>query len=232
MIIASVFLVSPIIKSSKSKRTTSSNHIPPSSDTANGKSSTSKVLDESHPRPTSASSSSTSSRRSSSNNHPNKSSTSRSKPTHNSTSTKTSTTTPTPNTDSTMLDPLAFAAAASGGLGYPYFLPSLLSQASSTNNNPSTNSAATYPFSNLSSSLLNPAATLYPFLSPDWLTSSSKFLDGYANLTSDKSLGKFQLIRFLLDHTSFSPSSPRFQRISFTCHSKEKYFPFIGILSS
>jgi hypothetical protein len=153
----------------------------------NGKTSTSKILHESHPRPTSTSSSSTSSRRSSSTNNPNKSSTS-SKSIQNSTSTKTPT--PSTNTDSTILDPLAFAAATSGGLTFPYFLPSLLSQATSTNNhNPSTNSTSTYPFSSLSSSLLNPAATLYPFLSPDWFTSSSsKFMDGFANITSDKSI--------------------------------------------
>jgi hypothetical protein len=88
-----------------------------------------------------------------------------------SSSTKTST-----NNDPNMLDPLAFAAAAAaaaanGGLTFPYFLPSLLSQTSSTtgtNNNPST-----YPFSSLSSSLSNPTAGLYPFLSPDWFTSAS-----------------------------------------------------------
>jgi hypothetical protein len=92
-----------------------------------------------------------------------------------------------------MLDPLAFAAAAaaSGGLQYPYFLPSLLSQTSGTNNN--------YPFSTLSSSLMNPSATLYPFLSPDWFTSSSKFMDGYTGLTSDKSSSNFP-IHFVLKH--------------------------------
>jgi len=200
------FLVSPMIKSSKSKRTTSISNTPSSSDIVNGKTSTSKIIDESHPRPTSTSSSSTSSRRSSSN-HPNKSSStsssSRSKPTQNSTLIS-STKTPTNHNDSTMLDPLAFATA-SGGLTFPYFLPSLLSQATSTtgtNNNSSTNSTTNYPFSSLSSSLMNPAATLYPFLSPDWFTSSSKFMDGFANLTSDKSIGNFtsniQIIFFLL----------------------------------
>ncbi len=182
------FLASSMIKSSKSKRTTShNNNTPLSSDIVNDKTSTSKIVDESHPRPTSTSSSSTSSRRSSSNN-PNKSSTSRSKPTPNSTSTS-SIKTPTNNTDSTMLDPLAFAAA-SGGLTFPYFLPSLLSQSPSTtgtNTNPST----TYPFSSLSSSLMNPAAALYPFFSPDWFTSSSKFMDGFANIPSDQSIGNF-----------------------------------------
>jgi hypothetical protein len=90
-------------------------------------------------------------------------------PSSSSSSTKTST-----NNDPNMLDPLAFAAAAaaaSGGLTFPYFLPSLLSQTSSTtgtNNNPST-----YPFSSLPSSLSNPTAGLYPFLSPDWFTSTS-----------------------------------------------------------
>jgi hypothetical protein len=105
-----------------------------------------------------------------------------------------------------MLDPLAFAAAAaaaSGGLTFPYFLPSLLSQSASTtnsssipgaNNSSSTNSTTTYPFSSLSSSLLNPAATLYPFLSPDWFASPSKFMDGFGNLTSDKSIGKFSTL--------------------------------------
>ncbi len=186
------FLASPTIKSSKSKRRTPINSTPPSSssDIVNDKTSTSKIIDESHPRPTSTSSS-TSSRRSSSN-HANKSSTSsssRSKPTQNS-NLPSSSKTPT-NNDSSMLDPLAFAAAAaaSGGLQYPYFLPSLLSQASGTNNN--------YPFSTLSSSLMNPSATLYPFLSPDWFTSSSKFMDGYTGLTSDKSSSNFPFILFL-----------------------------------
>jgi len=80
-----------------------------------------------------------------------------------------------------MLDPLAFAAAAaSGGLTFPYFLPSLLSQtpsATGTNNNPSN-----YPFSSLSSSLANPTAGLYPFLSPDWFTSTPSI----GNLTPGK----------------------------------------------
>jgi len=96
----------------------------------------------------------------------------------------------TTNNDSTMLDPLAFAAAAaaaaaSGGLTFPYFLPSLLSQTSSTtgtNNNPST-----YPFS----SLTNPTAGLYPFLSPDWFTSSSSM----GNITPGKN---FDVFFFLL----------------------------------
>ncbi len=104
-------------------------------------------------------------------------------PSNLSSSTKTST-----NNDSTMLDPLTFAAAAaaaaaSGGLTFPYFLPSLLSQTSSTtgtNNNPST-----YPFSSLSSSLTNPTAGLYPFLSPDWFTSPSSIGAG-GNLTDSK----------------------------------------------
>ena len=188
----SIFLVaSTKIKSSKSKPTNSTNNTPSSSDTTNGKTSTPKVSSESHHRPTSTSSSSTSSRRSSSTHNPNKSSTS-SKTIQNSTSTKTPTT-----TDSTVLDPLAFAA--SGGLTFPYFLPSLLSQSTSTNTtNPSTNSTANYPFSSLSSSLLNPAATLYPFLSPDWFTSPSKFMDGFGNnLTSDKSNGNLILQIFV-----------------------------------
>jgi hypothetical protein len=208
-------LASSKIKSSKSKPTTSTKTTAPSSDTVNGKTSTSKVSSESHPRPTSTSSSSTSSRRSSSTHNPNKSSTS-SKTIQNSTSTKTPTTTATTTTDSTVLDPLAFAA--SGGLTFPYFLPSLLSQATSTNTtNPSTNSTGTYPFSSLSSSLLNPAATLYPFLSPDWFTSPSKFMDGYANLTSDKSNGNFYSQIFSVNLFSIF----RFQRIfNFTSNSK------------
>jgi len=219
-----------MIKSSKSKRTNSINNTPSasSSDIVNGKTSTSKIIDESHPRPTSTSSSSTSSRRSSSNN-PNKSSTSsssRSKPTQNSNLTS-STKTPTTNNDSTILDPLTFAAAAaSGGLTFPYFLPSLLSQSASTtgtNTNPSTNSTTAYPFSSLSSSLMNPSAGLYPFLSPDWFTSSSssKFMDGFSNLTSDKSIGNFtsniSLICFFIN---ISSSFLRFKRIHFKSNSK------------
>jgi hypothetical protein len=106
-----------------------------------------------------------------------------------------------------MLDPLAFAAAAAaagGSLPFPYFLPSLLSQSASTTGT-NNNSTSPYPFSSLSSSLLNPAASLYPFLSPDWFTSPSKFMEGFGNLTSDKSTGnKFFLLIlkkfiFLLD---------------------------------
>lgn len=103
---------------------------------------------------------------------------------------KSSTTTPsTPkpsaNPDPNMLDPLAFAAAAaaaaaSGGLTFPYFLPSLLSQSPSTAG--ATNNPSTYPFSSLSSSLANPTAGLYPFLSPDWFTSPSAL----GNLTPGK----------------------------------------------
>jgi hypothetical protein len=100
------------------------------------------------------------------------SSSSRSKSSTNPSSTTKTSTNPDPN----MLDPLTFAAAAaaaaaSGGLTFPYFLPSLLSQTSSTtgtNPNPST-----YPFSSLSSSLTNPTAGLYPYLSPDWFTTPS-----------------------------------------------------------
>jgi hypothetical protein len=193
LIIINIYLASSTIKSSKSKRTTSITNTP--SDNVNGKSTTSKIPDESHPRSTSVSSSSTSSRRSSSNN-PNKTSTSSSSRSklnqnHNSSS---STKTPT-NNDPTMLDPLAFSTAATGGLTFPYFLPSLLSQSPSigTNNNTAT---GTYPFSNLSSSLMNPAATLYPFLSPDWFASSSKLMDGFGNLSTEKSNGKLKRIFF------------------------------------
>lgn len=85
-----------------------------------------------------------------------------------------------------MLDPLAFAAAAaaaaaSGGLSFPYFLPSLISQTSSTanaNNNPSA-----YPFSSLSASLTNPAAGIYPFLSPDWFSSAAASSSPIGNTT-------------------------------------------------
>jgi len=159
------FLASSVIKSSKSKSTTSTNHSH-SSDKSNGKTSSSSkhTDDSSHPRPTSTSSSSTSSRRSASNRQ-----------------SKSSATT----TDSTPLDPLAFANAATGGLAYSYFLPSLLSQSTGANTN---SSSSTYPFSSLSSSLLNPSAALYPFFSPDWLaaSSSSKFLEGFPNLSTGK----------------------------------------------
>ena len=102
------------------------------------------------------------------------SSSSRSKSSTNPPPSSSSTTKPSTTNDPSMLDPMAFAAAAaaaaaSGGLTFPYFLPSLLSQTPSTagtNNNPST-----YPFSSLTSSLANPTAGLYPFLSPDWFTS-------------------------------------------------------------
>jgi hypothetical protein len=68
------------------------------------------------------------------------------------------------NNESPMLDPLTFAAAT--GLTFPYFLPSLLSQTPSTTGTNTNHS--TYPFS----ALANPTAGLYPFLTPDWLTSS------------------------------------------------------------
>lgn len=89
-----------------------------------------------------------------------------------------------------MLDPLAFAAAAaaaaaSGGLTFPYFLPSLLSQTPSTAG--TTANPSTYPFSSLTSSLANPTAGLYPFLSPDWFTSPAAL----GNLTP----GKEKLVR-------------------------------------
>ncbi|CAF0939581.1 unnamed protein product [Adineta steineri] len=164
------------VKSSKSKRSTPTTNSSPlsSSDIINDKTSTSKPIDESHHRPTSTSSS-TSSRRSSSTN-PKKSSN------HNSNVTSSSKL-PT-NNDSSVLDPLAFAAAAaSGSLTFPYFLPSLLSQSTGTNNNSSTN----YPFSALSSSLINPAAAMYPFLSPDWFTSSASSAKLLESFNTDKS---------------------------------------------
>jgi hypothetical protein len=149
---------SPTIKHSKTKQS----HTSTSSDVTNG-----KKHDDS--------------RRSSSSSSRSKSSTN---PPPSSTNTKTST-----NSDSNMLDPLTFAAAAaaaaaSGGLTFPYFLPSLLSQTPSTtgtNSNPST-----YPFSSLSSSLTNPTAGLYPFLSPDWFTTPSTL----GNLTPDSKQSK------------------------------------------
>jgi len=112
----------------------------------------------------------------------------------------------TTNNDSTMLDPLAFAAAAaaaaaSGGLTFPYFLPSLLSQTSSTtgtNNNPST-----YPFS----SLTNPTAGLYPFLSPDWFTSTPSI----GNLTPGKH-NQFNLIIIDICLFYFKDSKPSKKR--------------------
>jgi hypothetical protein len=109
-----------------------------------------------------------------------------------STASKTSTTNPDPNS----FDPLTFAAAAAaaaagGGLPFPYFLPSLLSQtpsATGTNTNPST-----YPFSSLSS-LANPTAGLYPFLSPDWFTTPAAL----GNLTPGKEKNNaFYLIVYL-----------------------------------
>ncbi|CAF4171071.1 unnamed protein product [Rotaria socialis] len=197
------------VKSSKSK---SINPISNSSqvlstDTNHDKKSTSKTIDESHTRPTSTSSSSTSSRRSSSNNLNKSSRSSKPKPNTNSLSTSSSAKISSTNNNnnnnnnnntSAMLDPLAFAAAnvgATGGYTFPYFLPSLLSQTASTNssstaagtnNNSSLNSTTSYPFSSLSSSLMNPATTFYPFLSPDWFTSPTKFMDTFNNLPSDK----------------------------------------------
>jgi hypothetical protein len=104
-------------------------------------------------------------------------------------------TTATTNNDSTMVDPMAFAAAA--GLTFPYFLPSLLSQTpstSGTNTNPSA-----YPFS----SLANPTAGLYPFLTPDWLTSS------VGNLTPDtkQSKKRSKSIRTLTEEQEKNSSS-------------------------
>ncbi|MCC7159944.1 MAG: hypothetical protein IT281_10465 [Ignavibacteria bacterium] len=200
------FVASHKVKSSKSKSINpiSNSSQVSSTDTNHDKTSTSKTIDESHTRPTSTSSSSTSSRRSSSN-HLNKSSrSSKPKPNTNSSSSSTAAAKISSNNNTAaMLDPLAFAAAnigATGGYTFPYFLPSLLSQAASTNssstatgtnNNSSLNSATSYPFSSLSSSLMNPATTFYPFLSPDWFTSPTKFMDTFNNLPSDKTTGNF-----------------------------------------
>ena len=162
--------IQPSPTTTKSSKTKSSHTSSASPDVTNG-----KKHDDSRR------SSSSSSRPKSSTNHANSSS---------STTSKTSTATPDPN----MLDPLAFAAAAaaaaaaSGGLSFPYFLPSLLSQtpsATGTSTNPST-----YPFSSLSSSLTNPTAGLYPFLSPDWFTTPAAL----GSLTPGKAL--FSLIDY------------------------------------
>ncbi|CAF1085093.1 unnamed protein product [Rotaria sordida] len=152
------------------------------------------------------------SRRSSSSSSTTIKSSSRSKsslnPTSNlSSSSKTSTTT----TDSTMLDPLAFAAAAaaaSGSLTFPYFLPSLLSQTSSTTNNNNTNNPSTYPFSSLPTSLTNPTAGLYPFLSPDWFTSASSS-PSIGNITPDlkQSKKRSKSIRTLTEEQDKNSSS-------------------------
>ncbi|CAF0885829.1 unnamed protein product [Rotaria sp. Silwood1] len=125
-----------------------------------------------------------------------------------SSSSKTSTT-----TDSTMLDPLAFAAAAaaaSGGLTFPYFLPSLLSQTPSTTNN--NNNPSTYPFSSLATSLTNPTAGLYPFLSPDWFTSattSASSSPSIGNITPDlkQSKKRSKSIRTLTEEQDKNSSS-------------------------
>ena len=172
---SSCFPASPSTKHSKSKRSHT-----PSSEVTNGKAV--KTHDDTR-------------RSSSTSQQPTKSS-SRSKPSSNpspnlSASTRTSTMTTPTTSDPTMLDPLAFAAAAaaaaaSGGLTFPYFLPSLLSQPStSTTNAGATSNASSYPFSSLSSSLANPTAGLYPFLSPDWFTSASSM----GNLTPGKYRG-------------------------------------------
>ncbi|CAF0844083.1 unnamed protein product [Adineta ricciae] len=168
--VSSYLSASPSIKHSKSK----SSHTPSTSSSPDVH--CSKKHDDSR---RSSSSNKSSSRPKTSSNHQ---SSVPSTPTHAS-STKTSTT-----NDSAMLDPLTFATAmASSGLPFPYLFPSLLSQTPSTattagtNNNPST-----YPFSALSSSLANPAAGLYPFLSPDWFTSAP----GLGNTTPDSKQSK------------------------------------------
>ena len=168
------------MKSSKSKRVSTPTKSISSSDPTTGKVSTSKSNEE--PRLTSALSSS---HRSSS----------RSKSHQNSTSTSSSNK-PSTSNDRALLDPVSLAAANSS-LAFPYFLPPLLSQTSSTTTTTSAaannhSSSINYPFSNLSSSLLNPAATLFPFLSPDWFAaSSSKSIDGFANLASLKPTGNW-----------------------------------------
>ena len=169
-----VCLALPAVKSSKSKRpaTSSKSHSSSStSDPASGRVSTSKVNEESR-----ATSGQSSSHRSSSRSKSHQSSTSTS-------SSKTST-----STDRTLLDPMSLAAANSS-LAFPYFLPPLLPQTSSTTSANNHSSSLNYPFSNLSSSLLNPAATLFPFLSPDWFASSSQSIDGFANLAALKPTG-------------------------------------------
>ncbi|UJR10202.1 hypothetical protein I4U23_014417 [Adineta vaga] len=164
----------------KSKASPSTKHSKPkSSHTPSASSSpdvhNSKKHDDS--RRSSSSNKSSSRSKSSSKQQPSLSST----PTHVS-STKTST-----NNDSSMLDPVAFAAAmAGGGLSFPYFLPSLLSQTPSTATTGTNNNPSTYPFSALSSSLANPTAGLYPFLSPDWFTSPAAL----GNITPDSKQSK------------------------------------------
>ena len=161
-------LVSPAKSSSKSKRTSSTAHS--SSPAANEKPSTSKIADESRR-------SSTTSKRSS-------------RPTSDRNSHSLSSTKPAATHDPNMLDPLAFAAA-SGTLPFPYFLPSLLSQTTNSSSAKTNHLAGmgAYPFSNLSSSLANPAAALYPFLSPDWFTASAKMTDNLEEFNSLKPKG-------------------------------------------
>jgi len=112
--------------------------------------------------------------------HRRSSSTSRSKPSSNSSPSVSAAPTPTP--DSSMLDPLAFAAAAaaaaasSGGLGFPYFLPSGLNNTGATPN----------PFAGLA----NPTAGLYPFLSPDWFSSTSTLPNMSPDTKSSKKRAK------------------------------------------
>ncbi|CAF1608185.1 unnamed protein product [Adineta ricciae] len=178
---------SPSVKSSKSKRTTpATNTSLASTNATHDKTSTSKTTDESYRRPTSTSSSASSRPSSSSN---------QKKSSHSKSSNTTASTKTPVNADSTLLDPLAFAAAAAAAAAgggnlttFPYFLPSLLSQPTGTNNNNNNNTATSYPFSTLSSSLMNPTGSLYPFLSPDWLTTSpaSKLLEGISGSTNSK----------------------------------------------
>ena len=155
--------VSPTVKHSKTKQS----HTSSSSDGING-----KKQDDSRRSSSSIKSSS------------------RSKSTLDSTANPSSSTRTSTNNNPTMLDPLTFAAAAAagGGLTFPCFYPSLLSQTPST---ATTSNSSTYPFSTLSSSLTNPTAGLYPFLSPDWFTSSSSLSIG--NVTP----GIFKCILFV-----------------------------------
>ena len=155
----------------------------PQIDQSNGKtSSSSSSKSKRANNPENHSSSSLHGKNSSSSNS-NKTSTSRSK------QSKTST-----NSDSKTLDTLSFPSATSvsnSNPTFPFFLPPLLSQTSSTTTGTNNNlSSMTYPFSNLSSSLLNPAASLYPFLSPDWF-SSSTLMDTFTGLSSQNSHGQW-----------------------------------------
>lgn len=131
-------------KSTKSKQSSSTNITKSSSSSS-----------ESHVNNKNGTSSSHRSKSSSSGkSHPNtNSSTSKSSTTNTNESTSHNVT----STPGPLLDPLSLTST------FPYFLPPFLTPSGTTN-----------PFSNLSTSLLNPTASLYPFLSPDWFTSTLK----------------------------------------------------------